>query len=201
LPGGKSQHLALPVDVSVGRSVHSLLSDIRHSCGAVPSIVCNSAGITRDSFLLKMDETSWNTVIDVNLKGTFLVSQTAAAAMVDAKVQQGSIINIASIIGKTGNMGQCNYAASKAGVEAFTRSISKELAKYSIRCNAVLPGFIETPMLSAVPEKVKDKFRALIPLGRTGSPEEVAEVVLFLASNRSSYVTGNSIEVSGGLAA
>jgi len=91
--------------------------------------------------------------------------------MVDAKVQQGSIINIASIIGKTGNMGQCNYAASKAGVEAFTRSISKELAKYSIRCNAVLPGFIETPMLSAVPEKVKDKFRALIPLGRTGSPE------------------------------
>jgi len=199
--GGKSQHLALPVDVSVGRSVHSLLSDIRHSCGAVPSIVCNSAGITRDSFLLKMDETSWNTVIDVNLKGTFLVSQTAAAAMVDAKVQQGSIINIASIIGKTGNMGQCNYAASKAGVEAFTRSISKELAKYSIRCNAVLPGFIETPMLSAVPEKVKDKFRALIPLGRTGSPEEVAEVVLFLASNRSSYVTGNSIEVSGGLAA
>lgn len=198
--GGKSEHLALPVDVSVGRSVHSLMSEIRHTFDTVPTIVCNSAGIIQDNFLLKMDEISWNTVMDVNLKGTFLVSQAVAAAMVDAKVPLGSIINVASIVGKTGNMGQCNYSASKAGVEAFTRSVSKELAKCNIRCNAVLPGFIDTPMLKEVPEKVKDKFRALIPLGRTGAPEEVAEVVLFLASERSSYITGNSIEVSGGFA-
>ncbi|KAI9565676.1 hypothetical protein GHT06_009468 [Daphnia sinensis] len=198
--GGRFEHLALPVDVSVGRSVQSLIVDIRGKFNAAPSIVVNSAGITRDNFLLKMDENSWNAVMNVNLKGTFLVTQAAAAAMLDDKVPKSSIINIASIIGKTGNVGQCNYAASKAGVEAFTRTVSKELAKYNIRCNAVLPGFIETPMVHSVPDKVKEKFKALIPFGRMGLPEEVAEVVLFLASDRSSYVTGNCIEVSGGLA-
>jgi len=128
--GGISEHLALPVDVSVGRSVHSMISEIRHNFDTVPSIVCNSAGITRDNFLLKMDEKCWDEVMDINLKGTFLVSQAAAAAMVDAKVSQGSIVNIASIVGKTGNMGQSNYAASKAGVTAFTRTAAIELAKY-----------------------------------------------------------------------
>lgn len=199
--GGISEHLALPVDVSVGRSVHSLISEIRHNFNTVPSIICTSAGITRDAFLLKMDEKSWDAVMDVNLKGTFLVSQAASAAMVDAKLPQGSIINIASIIGKTGNMGQSNYAASKAGVLAFTKSTSKELAKFGIRCNAVLPGFIETPMVATIPDKVINMVKAQIPLARIGSPEEVAEAVLFLASDRSSYITGSCIEVTGGLAA
>lgn len=198
--GGRTDHLSLPVDVSVGRSVQSMISEIRSTFNSAPSIVVNSAGITRDNFLLKMDENSWNAVLNVNLKGTFLVTQAAAAAMVDSKIPHSSIINIASIAGKIGNIGQSNYAASKAGVEAFTRSASKELAKYNIRCNAILPGFIETPMLTSVPDKVKEKFRSSIPFGRMGTPAEVAEVVLFLASERSSYVTGNCIEVSGGFA-
>jgi len=134
-------------------------------------------------------------------QGTFLVSQAATAAMVDAKLPQGSIVNIASIIGKTGNMGQSNYAASKAGVMAFTKSTSKELAKFGIRCNAVLPGFIETPMVSQIPAKARKFAVDSTPLGRVGTPEEVAEVVLFLASNQSSYVTGACIEITGGFAA
>jgi len=196
--GGKSDHLALPIDVSVGRSVQSVISETLQHFKTVPSIVCNSAGITRDNFILKMDENSWNAVMNVNLKGTFFVTQAVAAAMVDEKIPSGSIINISSIVGKIGNIGQCNYAASKAGVQALTKSAAKELAKHGIRCNAVLPGFIETPMLKTVPDKVKDKFKMLIPVGRMGTPDEVAEVVLFLASDRSSYVTGTCLEVTGG---
>jgi len=198
--GSCGQHLALPMDVTVGRSVQAVIADTLSHYKTAPSVVCNSAGITRDNFLMKMDENSFNAVINVNLKGTFLVTQAASAAMVDAKVAAGSIINISSIIGRTGNIGQANYAASKAGVEAMTKSAARELAQFSIRCNSVLPGFIETPMLKAVPDKVKNKFKMLIPAGRTGRPEEVAEVVLFLASERSSYVTGTSIEVTGGFA-
>jgi len=127
--GGTTEHLALPVDVSIGRSVHCMISEIRHNFHTAPSIICNSAGIIRDNSLLKMNQESWNAVMDVNLKGTFLVSQAAAAAMIDAKLPYGTIINIASILGKTGDMTRCNYAASKAGVTAFTKSAAKELAK------------------------------------------------------------------------
>lgn len=124
--------------------------------------------------------------------------QNFAKAMVEHEVTDGSIINLASIIGKTGNIGQANYAASKAGVEAMTRCASKEFGKFQIRVNAVLPGFIDTPMTEIVPQKVKDIMVQQCPLRRFGQPEEVAEVIAFLASGKSSYINGSSIEVTGG---
>ncbi|KAK2703456.1 hypothetical protein QYM36_018095 [Artemia franciscana] len=165
------KHYGLAVDVSSIKSVLALFAQIRNlSDGMAPSIVVNSAGITKDNFILKMDERAFNHVIDVNLKGTFLIMQNAAAAMLDAEVKRGSIVNMASIVGKVGNIGQCNYAASKAGVEALTKTAAKEFARYNIRCNAILPGFVETPMTDKIPDKVKTKLQGLIPQARFGDP-------------------------------
>ncbi|KAJ8958213.1 hypothetical protein NQ318_017354 [Aromia moschata] len=130
--------------------------------------------------------------------GTFFVVQTFANAIIDHGITNASIINIGSIVGKYGNIGQVNYSASKAGVELLTKTASKELGKKGIRVNAVLPGMILTPMLQAVPDKVKEKFKLSTPLGRFGTPDEVAEVITFLASDKSSYITGASIEITGG---
>ncbi|XP_023215722.1 estradiol 17-beta-dehydrogenase 8-like [Centruroides sculpturatus] len=146
-----------------------------------------------------MTEQMFDDVIKVNLKGTYLVMQAASKLMIQEKVTNGCIVNISSVVGKVGNMGQCNYAASKAGVEALTKSAAKELARYGIRCNAVMPGFIDTPMVSTVPEKVMDNILKQTPLRRKGKPEEIADVCAFLASCKSSYITGEIIQVSGGL--
>lgn len=191
-------HLSIPVSVQDSKNVKQNLDTVLKTFSKAPSIIVNAAGITRDNFLSKVSEADFDEVIDVNLKGTFLVIQTFANAMVEHKIPNGSIVNIGSIVGKYGNIGQTNYAASKAGVAIMTKVASKEFGKFGIRVNTVLPGMILTPMLSAVPDKVKEKFIAQIPLGRFGKPEEVAEVILFLASDKSLYVNGASIEVTGG---
>ncbi|MBV94331.1 E3 ubiquitin-protein ligase RING1, partial [Eschrichtius robustus] len=163
-----------------------------------PSVVVSCAGITRDEFLLHMSEDDWDRVIAVNLKGIFLVTQAAAQALVSSGCP-GSIINISSIVGKVGNVGQTNYAASKAGVVGLTQTAARELGRHGIRCNSVLPGFIKTPMTQKVPQKVLDKVTGMIPMGHMGDPEDVADVVAFLASEDSGYITGASVEVTGGL--
>ncbi|XP_065206525.1 estradiol 17-beta-dehydrogenase 8 [Planococcus citri] len=191
-------HMALRTDVSNGKDVSSTFNNIMENYYTPPSIVVNAAGIIKDNFLLNLTEEDFDKVIDVNLKGTFLVTQKACKLLVDAG-KPGSIINISSIVGKKGNRGQCNYASSKAAVETFSKCVAMEMARYGIRCNTVLPGFISTSMTEAIPDKVKDMFHSLIPLRKFGTPEEVGEVIKFLASDASSYVTGTSVFVSGGL--
>lgn len=196
---GSGEHRAVEVDVGNSDSVSSLFAEIKKTYSAPVSIVVNCAGILRDSFLIDMTEEAFDDVLKINLKGTYLVTQAAAREMVSSAVPSGAIVNISSIVAKTGNMGQCNYAASKAGVVGFTKTVALELAKHNIRCNAIMPGFIETPMIATVPEKVMAKMLPRIPMGRMGKPEELASAVLFLCSPASSYVTGSVLEVTGGL--
>ncbi|XP_075581481.1 LOW QUALITY PROTEIN: (3R)-3-hydroxyacyl-CoA dehydrogenase [Pelecanus crispus] len=198
--GGSPQpHAAFGVDVAEATSVTRLLDRIQEHFGSPPRICVGCAGITRDEFLLRMGEGAFREVLGVNLTGTFLVTQAVARALVAAGAPGGSIIHVGSIVGKVGNLGQANYAASKAGVEGLTRACAKELARFGIRCNAVLPGFIVTPMTDKVPPKVLEKFAGMVPLGRLGDPQDVADVCAFLASEDSSYITGASVEVTGGL--
>ncbi|XP_018609888.2 (3R)-3-hydroxyacyl-CoA dehydrogenase isoform X2 [Scleropages formosus] len=201
LPRGHraQEHMAAAVDVSSRHSVDRLLTSIQHQYFQPPSLCVSAAGITQDEFLLKMDEEDFDRVIEVNLKGTFLVTQVFSRAMVSSGFPKGSIITIGSIVGKMGNIGQVNYSASKAGVVGLTRTAAKELSKFGIRCNCVLPGFIATPMTDKIPEKVLSKVLSLVPMGRIGEPAEVADVCAFLASDESRYITGVSIEVTGGL--
>lgn len=191
-------HAAFQADVSEAETARHLLEQVQAYFFRPPSVVVSCAGITRDEFLLRMSEDDWDKVIAVNLKGIFLVTQAAAQALVSSGCP-GSIINISSILGKVGNMGQTNYAASKAGVIGLTQAVARELGRYRIRCNSVLPGFIKTPMAQKVPQKVLDKVVGMIPMGHLGDPEDVADVVAFLASEDSGYITGASVEVTGGL--
>lgn len=186
------------IDVSSKQSNQNALKQIQSKYKTPPTIIVNAAGITKDNFLLKLDEHSFDDVIQVNLKGTFLVMQEFANAIVEQNLSNGSIITLGSIVGKLGNMGQANYSASKAGVEAMTKTAAKEFGKFGIRCNCILPGFIDTPMTDTVPQKVKDIMVMQCALRRFGKPEEIAEVISFLASDRSSYVNGATIEVTGG---
>jgi 3-oxoacyl-[acyl-carrier protein] reductase len=183
-------------DVSRSEDVSAAVDAIMEACGAI-DILVNNAGITRDTLLIRMSEEDWDAVLTINLKGTFLFTKAAARPMM--KKRSGSIINIASIIGLIGNAGQCNYAASKAGVIALTKSSAKELAARGIRVNAVAPGFIESKMTDVLAEDVKQKMLDAIPMKRFGRPEDVAEVVMFLASGASSYITGQVLTVSGGM--
>ncbi|XP_015268623.1 PREDICTED: estradiol 17-beta-dehydrogenase 8 isoform X1 [Gekko japonicus] len=192
-------HRAWVADVGRSEDVAELMGQIQAHYSRPASVCVNCAGITMDEFLLKQTEEAFDAVLRVNLKGTFLVTQAAARALVASGASSGSIINVGSIVGKVGNLGQVNYAASKAGVEALTKTAAKELARYGIRCNTVLPGFVRSPMTDKVPQKVLDKFAAMVPLGRLGEPEEVADVCAFLASDDSRYITGASVEVTGGL--
>lgn len=194
-----SEHSALKVDVSNAEEVEAAFRTVKQRYEKPATIIVNSAGITRDNFLLKMNVQDFEKVIDVNLKGTFLVMQQGAKAMIEANENEGSIVNVASIMGKVGNIGQANYGASKAGVESLTRTGSLEFAKFGIRVNAVLPGFVKTPMTETVPPNVVQMFLNRIPLARMGQPEEIAETIVFLASKKSSYINGASIEVTGGL--
>ena len=160
-------------------------------------ILVNNAGITRDNLLLRMSEEDWDQVIAVNLKGTFNMTKAAVKTML--KQRSGKIINIASVIGQIGNTGQANYAASKAGVIAFTKTMARELAGRGIRVNAVAPGFIQSQMTEKLPEDLKNTILRQIPLGKFGQPEDVAKVVLFLASGASGYITGQVLRVDGGM--
>ena len=188
--------LTLATDVSQAASVQQTVDEALQVFGRL-DILINNAGITRDGFLVRMSEEDWDQVLAVNLKGTFLFTKAVSRGMM--KQKSGIIVNLASIIGLIGNAGQCNYAASKAGVIALTKSAARELAARNIRVNAVAPGFIETKMTAALPEAVREKMLAAIPMARFGLPDDVANVVLFLASPASAYMTGQVLNISGGM--
>ena len=183
-------------DVSNAAAVDTVIAGVVGTFGRV-DILVNNAGITKDTLMIRMSEQDWDAVLNVNLKGTFLFTKAVARPMM--KQRSGAIVNVASIIGLIGNAGQCNYAASKAGVIALTKSAAKELAPRNVRVNAVAPGFIETRMTEALPEEVRKKMLDAIPMGRFGQPDDVADVVLFLAGNASSYMTGQVLTVCGGM--
>ena len=179
-------------DVEVKKMFESISSDFDRL-----DILVNNAGITNDSLLMDMGEDQWDQVMDVNLKGVFLCCRYAAKMM--SEQQYGKIINISSASGQIGNIGQVNYAASKGGVISITKTLAKELARYKINVNAVAPGFIRTPMTQTVPEKVEKYLIGQIPLRRAGEPEEIANAVAFLASDISSYITGQILSINGGM--
>ena len=160
-------------------------------------ILVNNAGITRDKLLRDMDESDWDLVLDINLKGAFNCCKAVVRPMMQAR--SGSIINVASVAGVIGNAGQANYSASKAGLIGLTKTLAKELGGRGVRVNAVAPGIIETEMTAGLPDKVKEGFLGLIALGRTGTPDDVADVVAFLASDAARYLTGQVLHVSGGM--
>ena len=160
-------------------------------------VLVNNAGITRDTLLLRMSEEIWDEVLRVNLKSVFNCTKSVIRAMTQQR--SGAIVNISSVVGQIGNFGQCNYAASKAGIMGFTKSIAKEVAGRGINVNAVAPGFIDTEMTQVLPEKAKEKFLREIPFGKMGKPEDVAEAVYWLCSDAASYITGQVIHVNGGL--
>ena len=176
--------------------VKSVWKEIEKTVGKV-DILVNNAGITRDTLFIRMKEEDWNSVIETNLTGTFKITQLAVKGMI--KKKWGRVINITSIVGFTGNIGQVNYSTTKAGLIGFTKSLAKELASRNITVNAVAPGFIETDMTGSLPEDIKDSYLKQIPLGRFGKPEDVANVVIFLASDKASYITGETIHVNGGM--
>ena len=160
-------------------------------------ILVNNAGITRDSLFLRMTERDWDEVINVNLKSVFNMTKALLPQMV--RQRSGNIINMSSVVGLSGNAGQANYSASKAGIIGFTKSLAKELGTRNIRCNAIAPGFIETDMTRSLPESLKNQWISTIPLRRIGKVEDVAKVALFLASDMASYITGQVINVCGGM--
>jgi len=189
-------------DVSCSKFTKSVFDEVQEKYGQPADVLVNCAGIIRDNMILKITEADFDEVINVNLKGTHLMTQAFISSLKGPEgLKPASIVNISSILGKTGNIGQCNYAASKAGVIGYTKSVGYEVGRFGIRCNSVLPGFIETPMTDFVPSDILKKFTKQIPMKRTGTPEEVANVCVFLASDESSYVHCASIEVTGGLLA
>ena len=188
--------LVLKADVSVFSDCENLVKEAIEKFGKI-DILVNNAGITKDTLIAMMKEDAFDKVIDVNLKGTFNVTKNVVPYMM--KKRNGNIINISSVVGVVGNAGQSNYAASKAGIIGFTKSLAKELAPRNIRVNAVAPGFIDTDMTSVLSDKVKENINLQIPLKRMGKAEEVANVVSFLANDESSYITGQVINVDGGM--
>jgi len=187
---------AFAVDVVDSTAVSAAAEKILADCGKV-DILVNNAGVTRDGLLMRMSDADWDTVLDTNLKGAFLVTKAFSRAMIKART--GRIINISSVIGLIGNAGQCNYAASKAGLIGFTQSVAKELAGRGITVNAIAPGFIQTDMTSELKEDLKAALLKQIPLGSFGEAEDIAGAALYLASPAARYVTGQVLTVDGGM--
>jgi len=187
--------LAVQADVSDRDQVARLVESAMAEFGRL-DILVNNAGIARSATLLKLTEEAWDEVLAVNLKGVFRVTQAVAPHMVEARY--GKIVNVSSIYGRTGTIGDSNYAASKAGVIGFTKSVAQELARYDINVNAVLPGMVDTPLLRGIPEKYLKPMIEEIPLRRVATPEDIANVTAFLVSDEASYITGAAIEVTGG---
>jgi 3-oxoacyl-[acyl-carrier protein] reductase len=184
------------VDVSSFGDVDALFKGVLSRFGKV-DVLINNAGVTRDTLLMRMSEDDWDAVIRINLKSVFNCTQALIRSMI--KQRKGRIVNISSIVGQIGNAGQANYAASKAGIMGFTKTIAREVASRGITVNAVAPGFIDTEMTTSMSDKAKAYFLQQIPMGRIGQPEEVAEVVYWLCSEGASYITGQVIHVNGGL--
>jgi len=192
--GGKA--LALKVDVSVASEVETLFKEAVAAFGRL-DILVNNAGITKDGLLLRMKESDWDAVMDVNLKGAFNCTREAAKVMY--KARYGRIVNVSSVVGEMGNPGQANYCASKAGMIGLTKSVAKELARRNVTVNAVAPGFIETDMTQELSEKAKESLMEQIPMGMLGSGDDIASAVLFLVSEGAAYITGHVLSVNGGM--
>ena len=191
-----SKTLVSGANIVMRSEVEAMFDSIKNQFGRL-DILINNAGITRDNLLIKMTEEEWDQVMAVNLKGVFNCTQLAAKMM--AEQNAGKIVNVSSASGQMGNIGQVNYATSKAGIIGMTKTLAKELARFNINVNAIAPGFIDTPMTAKVPDKVKNRIKASIPLNRFGQPEDVAKAVKFLASQESDYITGQVIACNGGL--
>lgn len=192
--GGKA--ITIQADISDEKAAADMVAKTIAELGGL-DILVNNAGITRDNLFIRMKADEWNAVINTNLTGLFNCSQPAAKYMM--KKRTGRIINMSSVSGIMGNMGQVNYSAAKAGVIGFTKSLARETAARGITVNAVAPGFIATDMTAAMPEKAQEKVLTMIPMGKMGQPEDIANAVLFLASEKASYITGQVISVNGGM--
>ena len=192
--GGKV--LLVQADVSDAEAVKGMVNKVKETFGSI-DILVNNAGITRDGLLMMMKEDDWDAVMDTNLKGIFHCTKLVSKLMM--KKRAGCIVNMTSVVGVMGNAGQSNYAAAKAGVIGFSKSIARELAPRGITVNMIAPGCIDTDMTAALPDKVKEAMLQDIPLGRIGRPEDVADAVLFLVSGKASYITGQLIHVDGGM--
>ena len=188
--------IAVKCDVSKSDEVDNFISEVKNHFSSIDVLV-NNAGITKDGLLLRMKDEDFNSVLDVNLKGTFNTTKSISPIMI--KQKHGKIINISSVFCIVGNAGQCNYAASKAGVIGFSKSVARELASRNINVNVVAPGYIDTDMTKSLPDKVKDEILKSIPMKKMGNPKEVANLVLFLSSSLSDYITGQVINVDGGM--
>ena len=188
--------IAIKCDVSKTQEVDDFVKEVKSHFNTIDVLV-NNAGITKDGLILRMKEEDFDDVLDVNLKGTFNATKAISSIMVRQKY--GKIINISSVVGIAGNAGQCNYAASKAGVIGFSKSVARELASRNINVNIVAPGYINTDMTKTLPDKVKEEIIKSIPMKQIGDPKEVANLVLFLSSNLSDYITGQVINVDGGM--
>jgi 3-oxoacyl-[acyl-carrier protein] reductase len=188
--------LALKANVAASAEVTAMIDQVVSTLGRI-DILVNNAGITRDGLILRMKDEDWDLVLSINLKGAFLCAKAALKHM--TKQRTGTIINIASIVGAMGNAGQANYVASKAGLIGLTKTIAREYANRNVTANAVAPGFIDTAMTQALPENVRQELARQIPLGKLGTPEDVANAVRFLASPLASYITGQVLHVNGGM--
>lgn len=191
--GGKAEYFL--ADVSDRKQVQKMVEDIKQKFGKLDVLV-NNAGICRDKTLAKMDQKEWQQVIDVDLTGVFNCTQATLPLIVQSK---GNIVSLSSVVGRRGNFGQTNYAAAKAGIIGFTKALAKEVGRLGVNVNAVAPGFIESPLTENLPEKIKNQVKKITSLGRFGKPEEVADVVVFLASEEASFVTGTIVNIDGGL--
>jgi len=188
--------IGLALDVNNAEQVESVLKEISEKFGVI-SVLVNNAGVTRDTLLMRMSEDDWDTVLSTNLKSVFRLSQAVLRPMM--KARYGRIINISSVVGHSGNAGQTNYSAAKAGLSGFTKSLAQEVGSRGITVNCVAPGFIDTDMTRDLPEEHRNKLLQHIPLGRLGQAEDIAAAVAYLASSRAGYVTGETLHVNGGM--